>query len=60
MTGKKTTIHPIAVHENEADVLMQTHHAEFLEALSTVVFFNVNENDYCHDSLVQKVKKIKP
>nr|MDO8116272.1 hypothetical protein [Candidatus Sigynarchaeota archaeon] len=40
--------------------LMRSHPAEFLETLSTVVFFFVNENDYSHDSLVRKVKKIKP
>ena len=40
--------------------LMRSHPAEFLETLSTVVFFFVNKNDYSHDSLVRKVKKIKP
>jgi hypothetical protein len=40
--------------------LMQAHPAEFLEALSTVVFFIISEDDYSHDSLVGKVKEIKP
>ena len=40
--------------------LMQSHSAEFLEALTTVIHFIRTDGDYSHDSLVQKVKEIKP
>jgi hypothetical protein len=40
--------------------LMQTHSDEFLEAVSTIIFFIEQDNDYSHDALIDKVKDIKP
>jgi uncharacterized protein YwgA len=40
--------------------MMQSHSDDFLEAVSTIIFFIKKDNDYSHDSLVEKVKAIKP